>query len=190
MGHEIPAGIGYRLARKDNSGDVFVLIGDGTYLMQPTELVTAVQEHQKIIVIVLDNAGHQCIVGTQFAKTGVEFGTQLRERNPETGRLDGPIVSVDFAANAASLGGCSAWTVTTPEEFAQALEEARAAEGPALICAQVEPSRYLSPNGAFWDVGVPLASGSEDTRRRVAVHEEGRKRQRFYGATTAPDASA
>jgi 3D-(3,5/4)-trihydroxycyclohexane-1,2-dione acylhydrolase (decyclizing) len=184
MGHEIPAGIGYRMARRDSPGEVFVLIGDGTYLMQPTELVTAVQEHQKVIVIVLDNVGHQCIVGTQFAKTGVEFGTQLRERNSATGRLDGPIVNVDFAANAASMG-CAAWTVTTPEEFADALEQARAVDGPALICAEVEPTRYLSPNGAFWDVGVPLASGSEDTRRRVALHEEGRKRQRFFGATTA-----
>jgi 3D-(3,5/4)-trihydroxycyclohexane-1,2-dione acylhydrolase (decyclizing) len=86
--------------------------------------------------------------------------------------------------------GCAAWTVRTPAEFAAALEQARAADGPALICAEVEPTRYLSPNGAFWDVGVPLASGSEDTRKRVAVHEEGRKRQRYYGATTAPDQTA
>jgi 3D-(3,5/4)-trihydroxycyclohexane-1,2-dione acylhydrolase (decyclizing) len=189
MGHEIPAGIGYRMARPDSPGEVFVLIGDGTYLMQPTELVTAVQEHQKIIVIVLDNKGHQCIVGTQFAKTGVEFGTQLRERNPESDRLDGPIVEVDFAANAASMG-CASWAVRTPGEFADALEQARATDGPALICAEVEPTRYLSPNGTFWDVGVPLTSGSEDTRKRVELHEEGRKRQRFLGATNAPDETA
>jgi 3D-(3,5/4)-trihydroxycyclohexane-1,2-dione acylhydrolase (decyclizing) len=58
MGHEIPAGVGYRMARPDSPGDVFVLIGDGTYLMQPTELVTAVQEHKKVILILLDNRGH------------------------------------------------------------------------------------------------------------------------------------
>jgi len=189
MAHEIPAGIGYRMARSDSPGDVFVLIGDGTYLMQPTELVTAVQEHQKVIVIVLDNRGHQCIAGTQVARIGVEFGTQLRERNAETGRLDGCVVKVDFAANAASMG-CAAWTATTLDEFAEALEQARAVDGPALIVAQVEPTRYLSPNGAFWDIGVPLTSGRADIRERSAAHERGRKTQRFYGATRAPDATA
>jgi 3D-(3,5/4)-trihydroxycyclohexane-1,2-dione acylhydrolase (decyclizing) len=98
-------------------------------------------------------------------------------------------VEVDFAANAASMG-CATWAVRTPEEFAHALEQARASDGPALICAEVEPTRYLSPNGTFWDVGVPLASGSEDTRKRVELHEEARKRQRFLGATTAPDETA
>lgn len=186
MGHEIPASIGYRIGRDDLDGEVFALIGDGTYLMQPTELVTAVQEHKKVIVVLLDNSGHQCIVGTQFAKTGVEFGTQLRERSVQTGRLDGDVVVVDFAANAASFG-CASWTASTIEEFEQALTEARAADGPALIAVHVEPSRGLSPNGVFWDVGVPLASESEDTRARVSVHEEGRTKQRYLGATPAPE---
>lgn len=187
MGHEIPAGLGHRLASPDAPGDVFVLIGDGTYLMQPTELVTAVQERRKIIVIVIDNRGNQCIWPLQVAKGGpdAEFGTQLRERNEATGRLDGPVVDVDLAGNAASMG-CAAWTTTTLEEFNTALVEARAAEGPAVVVARVEPWRYLSGNGAFWDVGVPMTSERPGNQAGTAEHLRGRDRQRFYAATAAP----
>jgi 3D-(3,5/4)-trihydroxycyclohexane-1,2-dione acylhydrolase (decyclizing) len=191
MGHEIPAGLGYRMARPDSPGDVFVLIGDGTYLMQPTELVTAVQEHKKVILILLDNRGHQCIRSLQVGKygPGAEFGTQLRERSAATGRLDGPVVDVDLAANAESMG-CAAWTATTLEEFADALEQARAADGPAAIVAAIEPWRYLSGNESFWDVGVALTSQRPEVLEGGALHDADRNRQRFYGATTAPDATA
>ncbi len=188
MGHEIPAGLGYAIARGDGApGDVFVLVGDGTYLMQPTEIVTAVQERKKIILILLDNRGHQCIRSLQVAKFGpdAEFGTQLRERKADTGRLEGPQVEVDLAANVASMGA-AAWTVTTVEEFTDALEKARAASGPAAIVCQVEPWRYLSGNGAFWDVGVALTSQRPEVVSGGQEHERLRKSQRFYGATTAP----
>jgi len=185
MGHEIPAGLGHRLAHPDAPGDVFVLIGDGTYYMQPTELVTAVQERQKIIVVVIDNRGNQCIWPLQVAKGGSEFGTQLRERNPETGRLDGPVVQVDLAANAASMG-CAAWTATSLAEFEVALKEARSTDLPAVIVARVEPWRYLTGSGAFWDVGVPMTSQRPGNQEGTAEHLKGRERQRFYGATTPP----
>jgi 3D-(3,5/4)-trihydroxycyclohexane-1,2-dione acylhydrolase (decyclizing) len=188
MGHEIPAGLGYRLARADEPGEVYVLIGDGTYFMQPTELVTAVQEHKKIITIVIDNRGHQCIWPLQVAKGGPgrEFGTQYRERSQKSGRLDGEILDVDIAANAASMG-CAAWSTSTLEEFEAALTEARAVDGPAVIVARVEPHRYLSGNGAFWDVGVPMTSQRPGSQEGTAKHLEGRARQRFYAATTAPE---
>jgi 3D-(3,5/4)-trihydroxycyclohexane-1,2-dione acylhydrolase (decyclizing) len=185
MGHEIPAGLGHRLARPDAPGDVFVLIGDGTYYMQPTELVTAVQERKKIIVVLIDNRGNQCIWPLQVSKGGTEFGTQLKERNPETGRLDGAVVQVDLAANAASFG-CAAWTATTLDEFKSALGEARETDLPAVIVARVEPWRYLSGSGAFWDVGVPMTSQRPGNQAGTAEHLRGRERQRFYGATTPP----
>ncbi|MGO4584020.1 3D-(3,5/4)-trihydroxycyclohexane-1,2-dione acylhydrolase (decyclizing) [Arthrobacter sp. 2RAF6] len=190
MGHEIPAGLGYRLARPDAPGDVFVLIGDGTYLMQPTELVTAVQERKKIITIVIDNRGHQCIWPLQVAKGGPgrEFGTQYKARGTESGRLDGAVLEFDIAANAASMG-CAAWSTTTVEEFTAALTEAREVEGPAVIVAHVEPWRYLSGNGSFWDVGVPMTSQRPGSQEGTAKHLEGRARQRYYAATTVPDAS-
>ncbi len=190
MGHEIPAGLGVQLAQPDAPGDVFVLIGDGTYYMQPTELLTATQLRQKITVVIIDNRGNQCIWPLQAAKGGgpeAEFGTQLRERNPETGRLNGPIVDVDIAANAASLGAAS-WNTTTVDEFTAALAEARnITDRPAVIVAQVEPWRYLTGSGAFWDVGVPLTSQRPGSQKGTAQHLEGRARQRYYGATTVPN---
>lgn len=185
MGHEIPAGLGHRLAAPDAPGDVFVLIGDGTYFMQPTELITAVQERKKIIVVLFDNSGNQCIRTLQVAKGGgpeAEFGTQLRERSDTTGRLDGPVVPVDLALNAISMG-CEAWKATTIAEFNQALEKARAATGPAVVVAKTEPWRYLSGNGAFWDVGVPMTSGRPGNQEGTAQHLIGRGTQRFLGET-------
>lgn len=190
MGHELPAGIGSSIARGDADGDVFVLIGDGTYYMQPTELITARQLRKKIILVVVDNSGHQCIWPLQVAKGGEghEFGTQLREVNSETGRFDGPIVPVDIAANAASMGAAS-WSTTTLTEFESALEQARAVEGrPAVIVAHVEPWRYLTGSGAFWDVGAAMTSQRKETLEGGAKHREARERQRFYGPTTVPGA--
>ncbi len=192
MGHELPAGLGYRLARPDAPGEVFVLIGDGTYYMQPTEIITAVQEHRKIVVVVIDNSGHQCIWPLQVAKGGPghEFGTQLRERNAKTGRLDGPVVPVDIAANAASMGAAS-WSATTIEEFTSALKEARAVEGrPAVVVAHVEPWRYLTGNGTFWDVGAAMTSQRPETLEGGEKHREGRERQRYYAPTVAPGSEA
>ncbi len=187
MAHEIPAGIGYRLARPDLSGDVFVLIGEHTYLMQPTELFTAAQEGQKVIVVVMDNSGMQCIRSLQIAKLGLEFGTQRRARNDSTGRLDGEILPLDVAANAASMG-CDSWTVDTVDEFNQALAEARESARPCVIVAKVETHRYISGTGSFWDVGVPRTTQNPVAAELSGAHEADRSRQRFFSATTAPGA--
>ncbi len=184
MGHEIPAGIGYALARGAGDGAVFVLIGDGTYLMQPTELVTAAQEGLKVITVVVDNAGHQCIRGLQVQMTDVEFGTQLRAREAGTGRLTGRIVEVDFVANARSLG-CHAWHADTLEEFEQAIAAARAADGPSVIVVPVEPFRGLSENECFWDVGVAETSERAAIRERSDAHVEARRQVRFYAQPAA-----
>lgn len=185
MGHEIPAGIGYRLARPDSPGDVFVLIGEHTYLMQPTELVTAAQEGQKIILVVMDNSGMQCIRSLQIAKLGLEFGTQRRRRNSETGRLDGEVLPLDVAANAASLG-CDTWNVSSLDEFDAALAEARQSDRPCTIVVEVEPHRYISGVDAFWDVGVPKISEKQAALELSGAHVVDRRRQRFFGATTPP----
>lgn len=189
MGHEIPAGLGQRLARADAPGDVFVLIGDGTYFMQPTELVTATQLRKKITVVLIDNRGNQCIWPVQKSKGGREFGTQLRELNEETRNFDGAVVEVDLAANAASMGS-AAWTATTIEEFNAALAAAREVEDrPAVIVAKVEPWRYVTGAGQFWDIGVPMTSERPGNREGTAKHLEGRARQRYYGPTTVPGQS-
>jgi 3D-(3,5/4)-trihydroxycyclohexane-1,2-dione acylhydrolase (decyclizing) len=166
MGHELPAALGIRMAEPD-AGEIFAVIGDGTYLMAPTELVTAVQERLKLTVVVLVNGGFQSIHALQRATVGRSFGNEFG-------------VPVDYAANARSLG-CAAWEAGTVDELATALEAARAHPGPALIACDVEPRRMLLGSGAWWDLGVPEASADPRTRELAAAHARGAERQRFYG---------
>jgi 3D-(3,5/4)-trihydroxycyclohexane-1,2-dione acylhydrolase (decyclizing) len=184
MGHEIPAGLGFRLARGSAPGDVFVVIGDGTYLMGNTELVTAVQEQLKVIVIVIENGGYQAIRSLQVGKTGVAFGNELRARDASDGRLSGPYVQVDYAANARSMG-CKAWRAETLEQLTDAVAAARRHDGPSLIAVPVEPHRLMAGTECFWDVGIAQASGSERMRELTAEHQAGQRTQRFYAHAPA-----
>jgi 3D-(3,5/4)-trihydroxycyclohexane-1,2-dione acylhydrolase (decyclizing) len=186
MGHEIPAGVGFRMARPD--GDIFVVIGDGTYLMGNTELVTAVQERLNVNVIVIENGGFQAIRSLQIGKTGVEFGNEFRARDESDGRLSGPIVDVDYEANAGSMG-CATYRATTPDELRAAVEAARRDQGPSVIVVPVEPHRLLSPTESFWDVGIAQTSGREEMLALAAAHQEGQATQRYFAHTGTGDDS-
>jgi 3D-(3,5/4)-trihydroxycyclohexane-1,2-dione acylhydrolase (decyclizing) len=179
MGHEIPAGLGYRLARGEDPGAIFVVIGDGTYLMGNTELVTAVQERLNVNVIVIENGGYQAIRSLQVGKTGVAFGNELRARDAAEDRLSGPYLEVDFAANAASMG-CAVHRAETLDELAGAIDAARAEEGPSVIVASVERHRLLSGTECFWDVGIYQTSENERMRGLSAEHQDGQRTQRYY----------
>jgi 3D-(3,5/4)-trihydroxycyclohexane-1,2-dione acylhydrolase (decyclizing) len=179
MGHEIPAGLGYSLARGDAPGEVFVVVGDGTYLIGNTELVTAIQERSKMIVVIVENGGYQSIRGLQVGKTGVEFGTELRARDESDGRLSGSLVTIDYVANARSMG-CAAYHANSLEEFATAIDAARDEDGPTVIVVAVEPHRLLSPTECFWDVGIAQASGREEMRALAAQHQDGQRTQRHF----------
>jgi 3D-(3,5/4)-trihydroxycyclohexane-1,2-dione acylhydrolase (decyclizing) len=178
MGYEIPAGIGVRLAQP--AGEVFVLIGDGTYLMNPTELVTAVQENLKLTVVVSENHGYQCIRRLQMGRTGRSFGNEFRVRDPKTNRLEGEYVAVDFAKNAESFGA-RAWHVRTEPELRQALQEARAERRPCVIVVETEKYRFLPGGGVWWDVAPAEVSADATTQRLRADYESDRERlQRFH----------
>jgi 3D-(3,5/4)-trihydroxycyclohexane-1,2-dione acylhydrolase (decyclizing) len=179
MGHEIPAGLGYRMARGDAAGDVFVVIGDGTYLMGNTELVTAVQERLNVNVIVIENGGYQAIRSLQVGKTGVAFGNELRARDEGDGRLSGDFVAVDYAANARSMG-CSVHRAETLDELAVAVDAVRREDGPSVIVVPVERYRLMAGTECFWDVGIFQASGDEHARSLSAEHRAGQATQRFY----------
>jgi 3D-(3,5/4)-trihydroxycyclohexane-1,2-dione acylhydrolase (decyclizing) len=179
MAGEIPAALGVRMARPD-AGEVYVLIGDGNYLMGGTgELVTARQERLKLTVIVVENHGFQSIHGLQRARTGRSFGLEFRERSADGSGVDGPVVEVDYAANARSLG-CAVFTASTLEEFRTSLDAARAESGPVVIVARVEPQRLLLDSDCWWDVGVAELSGRQETRELAAEHARGRSLQRPY----------
>lgn len=178
MGHEIPAGLGIRL-RIGAEGEVVVVIGDGTYLMNPTELFTAVQEGWKVTVVVLDNGGYGSIERLAVGATGVGVGNAFRARGAD-GRLpDGEPVRVDFAANARSMG-CESVLAATPDELRAALAAARAGERPTVIVCPTEPSRSLPPSGTFWDLGVPATAADAATRELTAEHLERAAAQRTY----------
>jgi 3D-(3,5/4)-trihydroxycyclohexane-1,2-dione acylhydrolase (decyclizing) len=177
MGYEIPGGLGVRMAQPD--GEVFVVIGDGTYLMNSGEIVTAVQEGLKVTIIVSDNRGYQVIRRTQVARTGRSFGNEFRIRSRTTGRLEGDFLHVDFAANAKSLGAVS-WQARTADEFRAALQSARAEKTTSVIVVETDPYRYAPDSGVWFDVAPPAVSEDPTVRSRRAEYERHRTKQRYY----------
>jgi 3D-(3,5/4)-trihydroxycyclohexane-1,2-dione acylhydrolase (decyclizing) len=179
MGYEIPAGIGVKMARPEM--DVFVLIGDGTYLMNPTELASAVQEGIKITVVVSDNHGFQSVHRVQRARTGISFGNEFRMRDPATKRLDGAFLPVDLAANAASLGA-RAFRVDTEEELVKALHEARAETRTCVIVAETELYRRVPDSTVWWDIAPAEVSTDPASQKARSDYERRRDDlQRYHG---------
>ena len=138
-----------------------VLIGDGTYLMNPTELMTALQEDLKITVVIAENHGYQCIRRLQMWRTGVSFGNEFRRRDPESNRLEGDYVPIDLAKNAESFGART-WHVETPEQLRSALQAAKAERATCVIVAETEKSRFLPGGGVWWDVAPAEVSQDPD----------------------------
>ena len=177
MGHEIPAGLGIRM-HEGPAGEVFVVIGDGTYLMGASELVTSIQDRLKLTVVVLDNGGYQSIHGLASSSTGVSAGNEFRARNGDDPLLAGPRLEVDFAANAESFG-CAAFRADDLGSLEAALSAARTQDRSAVIVCRTAPDRPLPPSGAFWDLGVPEAALDERTTELAADHRRtGAARQR------------
>ena len=177
MGYEMPGAVGVRLAQPE--GEVIAYIGDGTYLLNPGELVTALQHGLKITVVISENHGFQSIRRLQMARAGVEFGNEFRVRGAD-GRLDGAFVSLDLARSAEGLGA-RVWRAGTVDEVRVALAEARGERGPCVIVCETEPHRYLPDGGVWWDVAPAEVSAREEVQARRAEYERDRAaRQRFY----------
>jgi 3D-(3,5/4)-trihydroxycyclohexane-1,2-dione acylhydrolase (decyclizing) len=178
MGYEIPAGIGVRLAQPD--GEVFVMVGDGTYLMSPTEIVTAMQEGLKITIIISENHGYQAIRQLQMARVGRSFGNEFRARGRSSNRLDGEYITVDFARNAESMGA-RVWRAATSDQLRVALREARMEKRPCAIVVETEEHRYLPGSEVWWDVAPAEATNDPLTRDLRAEYEKERKKyQKYY----------
>jgi 3D-(3,5/4)-trihydroxycyclohexane-1,2-dione acylhydrolase (decyclizing) len=175
MGYEIPGAIGIRLA--DPSREVFAMVGDAGYLMSPGELVTAVAEGIKIIVVLVQNHGYASIGSLSEASGNGRFGTRFRYRKPDGG--DGEVLPVDLAANAASLGA-KVLTPRTVGELADALKEARESDQPTVVHVETDPAEYVTIGGAWWDVAVAEVSSSEPVQRARADYEASKRDQRPY----------
>ncbi len=177
MGYEIAGGLGIKLANPN--GQVFVLCGDGSFLMLHGELVTAMQEEQKLIVVLVNNHGFGSIHGLSLACGSQGFGNEFRARNPKTDRLDGEVLSIDFAAIARSLGA-EAVTVRTREELIQAVAEARDLEETMVIVAEVDPSVKAPDSGAWWDVPVAEISDARSVQAARRAYVEDRDNERDF----------
>jgi 3D-(3,5/4)-trihydroxycyclohexane-1,2-dione acylhydrolase (decyclizing) len=177
MGYEVAGGIGVKMAAPDR--EVYVLVGDGSYLMMPTELVTAVQEGIKIIVVLVLNHGFASIGSLSQSVGAQRFGTAYRYRNAETGRLDGGTLPVDLAANAASLGA-QVITCGTIAELAESLRAAKSMAGPVVITIETDPLAAAPDSHSWWDVPVAEVSELGSVRQARTAYESAQSRQRRY----------
>ena len=178
MGYDIPAAIGVRMAQSE--GEVYVLIGDGGFMMAPSEIATATQENAKITVILSENYGYQSIHGHQFALVGHSLGNEFKIRDQQSGKLDdGEFIKIDYAKMAEGMGA-RAWTATTPDEFREALREARNETRSCMIVVPTEKYRRLPDSGIWWDVFGAEVTDDPKTKDLVDQREAGRKDQRFY----------
>lgn len=174
MGYEIAGGIGVRMAAPDR--DVFIMVGDGSYLMMATELVTAVQEGVKVIPVLVQNHGFASIGGLSESLGSQRFGTAYRYRTAD-GRLDGAKLPVDLAANAASLGA-DVIKVSTAGEFTDAVKVAKAAENTTVIHVETDPLVFAPDSHSWWDVPVSEVSTLESTQSAYARYADWKKVQR------------
>jgi 3D-(3,5/4)-trihydroxycyclohexane-1,2-dione acylhydrolase (decyclizing) len=176
MGYELPAGIGARMAQPQ--GEVYVYIGDGTFLLNPGELVNALQERLKVTVVISENHGYQSIQRLQLWRHGRMFGNEFRAR--QNGRLEGDYIQLDLAKTAEGLGA-KTWHVDSPGALRGALEAARGEARACVIVCETEPHRYLPSSEVWWDVAPPEVSAEPEAQRARREYERERAQlQRFY----------
>ncbi|MEK3882637.1 3D-(3,5/4)-trihydroxycyclohexane-1,2-dione acylhydrolase (decyclizing) [Paenibacillus sp. PL2-23] len=168
MGYEVSGAFGAALAAPKQ--EVYAMVGDGSYLMLHSELLTSIQEGVKMTVLLFDNSGYQCIHNLQRGHGSDGFGNEFRYREDATGRLTGDYMPMDFAAHARSMGA-RAYTVRTAQQLREALLQAREESGSALIEIKVLPGTNTDGYESWWRVDVPSVSSSpkvEASHRAVA----------------------
>jgi 3D-(3,5/4)-trihydroxycyclohexane-1,2-dione acylhydrolase (decyclizing) len=176
MGYEIPGGLGAKLAAPER--EVYVMVGDGSFLMMNSEIATAVQEGVKIIVIVVDNAGYSS-VGRVSEQVGCEgFGCHFRARG-ESGLYDGPVLAVDFAAICRGLGAAGV-IVETRADLDAALQEARASEITTCVVVPTDwHERVPGYASCWWDMATPQVATLPAVREARVEYEREKLRQRY-----------
>jgi 3D-(3,5/4)-trihydroxycyclohexane-1,2-dione acylhydrolase (decyclizing) len=177
MAYEIPGALGAKLA--DPTREVYVFLGDGTYLMMPTEIVTSVQEGIKIIVVLVDNHGFASIGGLSRSLGQGGFGTKYRFRSKESGQLDGDCLTIDYVANARSLGA-HAMKAANLAELKEALEKAKGMDRTTVIVVESDPAVGVPGYESWWDVAVAEVSELESVRESRARYEAARRNQRYH----------
>jgi 3D-(3,5/4)-trihydroxycyclohexane-1,2-dione acylhydrolase (decyclizing) len=177
MGYEIAGGLGVKLAAPDDQ--VFVLVGDGSYLMLSGEIATSVQEDMKLVIVVFENHAFQSIHNLSVASGGRNEFNVFRRRDPATGRYTGTDLPIDFAANARSLGA-DAIVASDAAGLAEALTKARQSDRTTVIVASIDPSVGVPGYDGWWDVPIAEVSTSEPVRQAREAHAGGVARERRF----------
>ncbi|MEL0552111.1 3D-(3,5/4)-trihydroxycyclohexane-1,2-dione hydrolase [Raoultella sp. BIGb0399] len=177
MGYEVNAALGVKLAQPQT--EVYSLVGDGSFMMLHSELVTSLQEGAKINVVLLDNMANGCINNLQIGHGMGSFGTEFRYRSAQTGQLQGGLIPIDFATIAAGYG-CKTWRVTTLDELRHALDAARRETVSTLIDIKVLPKTMVHSYGSWWNVGIAQTALSERIRKVAEMINEKRAEARDY----------
>jgi len=176
MGYEIAGGVGIAMAAPDR--DVYVMCGDGSYLMMSSELVTAVSEGIKIVVVLVQNHGFHSIGALSEELGSQRFGTRYRYRDPDSGRLDGGKLPIDLAANAESLG-VTVLRTDGIDEFRAALTDAKNhTGGPVLVHVETDPLVHAPDSESWWDVPVSEVAELDSTIQAYKTYAEHKQRQR------------
>ncbi|MFQ5943845.1 MAG: 3D-(3,5/4)-trihydroxycyclohexane-1,2-dione acylhydrolase (decyclizing) [Anaerolineales bacterium] len=177
MGYEIAGGLGVKMAAPER--EVYVMVGDGSYLMMNSEIVTSIQEGYKLTIVLLNNHGFSSIGGLSQSVGSAGFGTRYRYRNVETGQLDGEKLPVDFAANARSLGA----TVFQAEDLpalVEALEQAKEQDRTTVIVVETDPEERVPGYESWWDVPVAERSEIAAVQQAASEYNKALTKERHY----------
>jgi 3D-(3,5/4)-trihydroxycyclohexane-1,2-dione acylhydrolase (decyclizing) len=167
MGYEVAGALGAKMAAPERH--VYSLVGDGSWLMMSSEVVTAVQESIKLTVVLIDNHGFGSIAALSESLGAQGFGTRFRYRD-RAGELAGEYLPIDFAANAMSLG-VDVLSARSGDELGEALAQARRSDAVTMIYVEIDPSARFGGSGAWWDVPVAEVSTIESTIAARADYE-------------------
>ncbi|WP_422082456.1 3D-(3,5/4)-trihydroxycyclohexane-1,2-dione acylhydrolase (decyclizing) [Ulvibacterium sp.] len=176
MGYEIAGGLGAKMARPDS--EIYVLVGDGSYLMMSQEIITSIQERQKLTIVLLNNDGYSSIGGLSASLGSDGFGTFYRYRNEETNQLDGGLLPIDYATNAASMGA-HVIKASNVGELKKALKEAKTIDRTTLIYIEVDRKKGV-PGFAWWDVAVAEVSEKTAVSESYKTYQTNKKTQKYY----------
>jgi 3D-(3,5/4)-trihydroxycyclohexane-1,2-dione acylhydrolase (decyclizing) len=177
MGYEVAGGLGVKMA--DPTREVYVMVGDGSFLMMSSEIVTSIQEGYKLNIIVLDNHGFQSIGGLSESIGSHGFGTEYQRRNSQTGQLDGGPLPVDFAAITQAMGAHSV-RANDYGELESALDAAKHIPCTNAIVIETDKEARVPGYESWWDVPVAEVSDMPSVRKIRGEYEKALRKERIF----------
>jgi 3D-(3,5/4)-trihydroxycyclohexane-1,2-dione acylhydrolase (decyclizing) len=178
MGYEVNAALGVKLAIGDER-EVYTMVGDGSYMMLHSELVTSIQEKKKINIMLFDNMAFGCINNLQMGNGMESFGTEMRYRDYKNDTMTGELIKIDFAKNAEAYG-CKTYTVKNEEELLAAIEDSKKQSVSTLIDIKVLPKTMTDGYESFWRVGNAQVSNRKEVEAATRELEKELKETRDY----------